>query len=77
LERSTNATIKKLQPIVAAINGKEAETQAMSRRCAKAQFLKLKDEVQERLKDADSSATGYRDILQAAFEPAIRAGVRP
>jgi preprotein translocase subunit SecA len=63
--------IKKLQPIVAAINAKEAETQAMSDDALKAQFLKLKDEVQERLKDADSSATGYREILQAAFEPAI------
>jgi preprotein translocase subunit SecA len=63
--------IKKLQPIVAAINGKEAETQAMSDDALKAQFLKLKEEVQERLKDADSSATGYRDILQTAFEPAI------
>jgi preprotein translocase subunit SecA len=63
--------IKKLQPIVAAINAKEAETQAMSDDALKAQFLQLKDEVQERLKDADSSATGYREILQAAFEPAI------
>jgi preprotein translocase subunit SecA len=63
--------IKKLQPIVAAINGKEAETQAMSDDALKAQFLRLKEEVQERLKDADSSATGYRDILQTAFEPAI------
>src|SRR6266849_5868494 len=63
--------IKKLQPIVAAINAKEAETQAMSDDALKAQFLKLKAEVQERLKDADSSATGYRDTLQAAFEPAI------
>src|SRR5258708_32700773 len=57
--------------MVAAINAKEAETQAMSDDALKAQFFKLKDEVQERLKDADSSATGYRDILQAAFEPAI------
>src|SRR6266851_5256221 len=63
--------IKKLQPIVAAINAKEAETQAMSDDALKGQFLRLKDEVQERLKDADSSATGYRDILQAAFEPSI------
>ena len=63
--------IKKLQPIVAAINAKEAETQAMSDDALKAQFLKLKDEVQARLKDADAADTGYRDILQAAFEPAI------
>src|SRR5712671_4790997 len=63
--------IKKLQPIVAAINAKEAETQAMSGDALKAQFLTLKDEVQARLKDADAADTGYRDILQAAFEPAI------
>src|SRR5258708_5144299 len=63
--------IKKLQPIVAAINAKEAETQAMSDDALKGQFLRLKDEVQERLKDADSSATGYRDILRGAFQPAI------
>jgi len=43
----------------------------MSDDALKAQFLKLQDEVQERLKDTDSSATGYREILQAAFEPAI------
>src|SRR6266481_1574738 len=63
--------IKKLQPIVAAINAQEPETQAMSDDALKAQFLKLKDEVQARLKDADAADTGYRDILQAAFEPAI------
>jgi len=63
--------IKKLQPIVAAINAQEAETQAMSDDALKAQFLKLKDEVQARLKDADAAEAGYRDILQAAFEPAI------
>ena len=61
--------IKKLQPIVAAISAKEPETQAMSDEALRAEFLKLKDEVQERLKDA--SEPGYGEILQAALEPAI------
>src|SRR6201984_968218 len=63
--------IKKLQPIVAAISAKEPETQAMSDDELKAEFLKLKDEVQARMKDADASEPGYREILQAALEPAI------
>src|ERR1700752_2469032 len=63
--------IKKLQPIVAAINAREPEVQAMSDDALKAEFLKLKDEVQARLKDADASEPGYREILQAALEPAI------
>jgi len=63
--------IKKLQPIVAAINTKEPETQAMADDALKAEFLKLKEEVQGRLKDADASEPGYREILQAALEPAI------
>jgi preprotein translocase subunit SecA len=63
--------IKKLQPIVAAINAREPEVQAMSDDELKAEFLKLKDEVQARLKDADASEPGYREILQAALEPAI------
>src|SRR6201981_537153 len=63
--------IKKRQPIVAAISAKEPETQAMSDEALKAEFLKLKDEVQGRLKDADASEPGYREILQAALEPAI------
>src|ERR1700751_3756664 len=63
--------IKKLQPIVAAISAKEPETQAMSDQGLKAKFLKLKDEVQARMKDANASEPGYRDVLQAALEPAI------
>src|SRR5246127_3342701 len=63
--------IKKLQPIVAAINAREPEVQAMSDDELKAEFLKLKDEVQARTKDADASEAGYRDVLQAELEPAI------
>src|ERR1700752_4243383 len=63
--------IKKLQPIVAAINAREPEVQAMSDDALKAEFLKLKDEVQARLKDGDASEPGYREVLQAALEPVI------
>src|SRR6201997_5502341 len=63
--------IKKLQPVVAAINAREPEVQAMSDDELKAEFLKLKDQVQARLKDADASEPGYREILQAALQPAI------
>ena len=63
--------IKKLQPLVAAINAQEAETQAMSDDALKAQFLKLRDEVLERLKDADPAEPNYRERMQSALEPAI------
>jgi len=63
--------IKKLQPVVAAINAREAETQALSDDALKTEFAKLKDEVQGRLKDGDPAETSYRERLQAALEPAI------
>src|SRR5579862_4077186 len=63
--------IKKLQPIVAAINAKEPEVQLLSDDALKSEFAKLKDEVQDRLKDADPTDAAYRDRLQAALEPAI------
>ncbi|HEX9234178.1 MAG TPA: preprotein translocase subunit SecA [Candidatus Acidoferrum sp.] len=63
--------IKKLQPIVAAINEKEAETQGLSDEALKGQFAKLKDEVQERLKDADPADAAYKERLRAALDPAI------
>jgi preprotein translocase subunit SecA len=63
--------IKKLQPIVAAINEREAETQALSDEVLKTQFVRLKDEVQERLNDADPADPTYKERLLAALEPAI------
>jgi preprotein translocase subunit SecA len=63
--------IKKLEPVVAAINEKEAETQALSDEALKTEFAKLKVEVAERLKDADAAEAGYKERLQAALEPAI------
>src|SRR4029434_6936236 len=63
--------IKKLQPIVAAINAQEAETTALSDDALKAHFSRLRDEVQERLTDDDASDAGYRERMQAALEPSI------
>jgi len=63
--------IKKLQPIVAAISAREPETQLLSDDALKSEFAKLKDEVQDRLKDADPTDGSYREKLQAALEPAI------
>src|SRR5262249_54996034 len=61
----------KLQPIVVAIGAKEPEMQALSDDALKSEFAKLKEEVQQRLKDADAAEPAYREKLQAALEPAI------
>ena len=53
--------IKKLQPIVAAINALEPDMQRLSDDDLKARFAKLRPEVQDRLKDADPSEPAYRD----------------
>jgi preprotein translocase subunit SecA len=63
--------IKKLQPVVAAINAKEPEVRALSDDALKTEFAKLKDEVQGRLKDADPAETNYRERLQVGLETAI------
>src|SRR5690349_11905390 len=63
--------IKKLQPTIAAINAREAEVRALSDDALKSEFAKLKDEVQDRLKDADPTDGSYREKLQAVLDPAI------
>src|ERR1700736_3551185 len=63
--------VKKLQPIVAAINEREAEVQALSDGQLKERFTELKSQVQDALKDADPAAAGFREQLQHAFEPVI------
>jgi preprotein translocase subunit SecA len=63
--------IKKLEPIVAAINAKEQEIQALSDDALKVEFAKLRDEVQDRLKDSDPSDAAYREKMQTALQPAI------
>ena len=45
--------------------------QALSDEALKTEFVRLRDEVQERLKDSDSTSSNYREVLQAALEPAI------
>jgi preprotein translocase subunit SecA len=60
--------IKKLQPIVAAINVKEPEIQALSDAELKERFAALKTQVQEQLKDSDPADASYKDQLQAALD---------
>ncbi len=63
--------VKKLQPLVAAINAREAEIKALSDEELRTRFLELKEQVQAPLKDADPNDSGFRDLMQQAFEPAI------
>ena len=63
--------IKRLQPLVAAINAQEAEVQALSDAQLKERFAALKTQVQERLKDSDPTEPTYKDDLARALEPAV------
>jgi preprotein translocase subunit SecA len=63
--------VKKLQPLVAAINAREAEVKSLSDDDLKARFAALREQVQEPLKDADPSEPTFRELMQKAFEPAI------
>ena len=63
--------IKKLQPLVAGINAKEAETQALSDQELKERFAALKTQVQEQLKDSDPAEASYKEELRRTLEPAI------
>jgi preprotein translocase subunit SecA len=63
--------VKKLQPLVAAINERETEIKALSDDELKARFLALKGQVQEPLKDADPGEPSFRELMQKAFQPAI------
>jgi preprotein translocase subunit SecA len=63
--------IKKLMPVIAEINAREAEVQALSDEALKTRFAELRAQVQERLKDADPAEPAYKQQLQQALEPAI------
>src|SRR3954466_2994935 len=63
--------VKKLQPLVVAINEREAEIKTLSDDELKARFLALKDQVQEPLKDLDPADADYKETMRKAFEPAI------
>jgi preprotein translocase subunit SecA len=66
--------IKKLQPVIAAINAREAQVQSLSDEGLKTRFAELRAQVQAQLKDADPAEPAYKERLQAALEPAIVPG---
>jgi preprotein translocase subunit SecA len=61
--------IKKLQPLVVAINAKEPEVQAWSDEQLKERFTALRTRVQEQLKDADPADASFKEALAQALEP--------
>ena len=63
--------VKKLQPLIASINTREAEMKTLSDEDLKLRFAELKAQVQERLKDADPAEPTFRELMQQALEPAI------
>src|SRR5438309_839727 len=63
--------IKKLQPVIAAINAREAEVRALSNEELKTRFAELRTQVQEQVKDADPAEPSYKEELRKALEPAI------
>jgi preprotein translocase subunit SecA len=63
--------IKKMQPVIAAINANEPETQALSDEQLKERFAELRTRVQEQLKDSDPAEDSYKADLAAALEPVI------
>src|SRR5437870_7662658 len=63
--------IKKLQPVIASINAREAEVQSLGNEELKTRFAELRSQVQEQLKDADPAEPSYKEKLQRALEPAI------
>jgi preprotein translocase subunit SecA len=63
--------IKKLQPLVVAINARESEMQALSDDELKARFAELRTQVHEQLKDADPSDVSYKELLKTVLDPMI------
>jgi preprotein translocase subunit SecA len=63
--------IKKLQPLIVAINAKEAEAQALSDEELKERFAALRTQVQEQLKDSDPEEPAYKEDLVRALGPAV------
>src|SRR5438876_12032752 len=58
--------IKKLMPVIAAINAREAEVRPLSNEGLKTGFAELRAQVQEQLKDADATEPAYKEQLQQA-----------
>ena len=63
--------IKKMQPVIAAINAMEPELQRLSDEQLKERFAALRTQVQEQLKDTDPEEPGYKEELQKALQTAM------
>ena len=63
--------IKRMQPLIAAINAQEAEVQALSDAQLKERFAALKTQVQEQLKDSDPAEPSYKEELVRALDPVV------
>jgi preprotein translocase subunit SecA len=63
--------IKKLQPLVAAINALEREMHTLSEEQLKERFAALKTQTQERLKDSDPGEPTYKEDLRRALEAVV------
>ncbi len=63
--------LKKLQPMVVAINALEPEMKTLSDEQLKERFVALKTKVQEQLKDSDPGEPAYKEDLRQALESAV------
>src|SRR5260221_68384 len=63
--------LKKLEPLVDAMNAQEPEVQVLSDEKLTERFAALRTQVQEQLKDADPAEPTYKDELQKALTDAI------
>jgi len=63
--------IKKMQPVVAAINALEPEMQGLGDEQLKERFAALRVQVQESLKDSDPAEASYKEDLVRALEPVM------
>jgi len=63
--------IKKLMPVIAAINERELEVKVLGDEGLKTRFAELRAQVQEQLKDADPAEPAYKEQLQKALESTI------
>jgi preprotein translocase subunit SecA len=63
--------IKKLQPLIVAINAKEGEVQALSDEQLKEHFAALRTQVQEQLKESDPAEASYKEELIRALGPVV------
>src|SRR5271155_3223316 len=63
--------IKKIQPLIVAINAQEQDLQGLSDEALRERFSALRTRVQEQLKESDPAEPGYKEDLRRALETAI------